>query len=139
MNDDQHFPDVVIAGNLALALLDTLEWAGHRTREGEDTARGQFAQMTHALEREIRDVAPAPRWVLPEGASIPPDVFADAADRVWSVTPADLVPYRAVCDQAVKRIADAVGLPEALRPTTGEALPVVRPQDAFTLRREVSE
>ncbi|MFJ6019764.1 hypothetical protein ACIQFP_10485 [Nocardiopsis alba] len=82
MDDDSHtYPDVVISGALALALVDALEWAAHRTTGAESTAREEFARMSYALEYEIRDAAPPMRWVVPAGTDALPASIA-ARDEV---------------------------------------------------------
>lgn len=58
--DPESYPDVVISGALALALLDVVEYAALRTSEAEDEARAELYAMADALETELRDAGVPP-------------------------------------------------------------------------------
>ncbi len=61
--DPESYPDVVISGALAVALLDVVEYARLRTADAEVVARVELDAMADALEVEIRDTGPVVRTV----------------------------------------------------------------------------
>lgn len=105
-DDPYALPDVVISGALALALVDILEWAEHRTRPAETQARAEIGEVLAALTRDVAD-APPPlgrvRWVSGLSADAARDLARDVP-QVWHVPPRDLAPHIAAMDAELTRL-----------------------------------